>query len=178
MRIAKPRESSKFWTHIALSGSSRKHACLSVCEPHSALSCSVPCGRSAAAAGLCLCMPATNVDFEGTVFYFILFYFIISYYSILYCALEVDMQANSDEMVFDSIRSWYSLVAMQQHIPLTIDFGSNIWKSTTWTDSEAAQYEELACCDGKYCQHVRMLDGKTAQHLIPDLSLSKRTRRI
>ena len=127
---------------------------------------------------VCLQPTSTLKVLYFILFYFILFYFIISYYSILYCALEVDMQANSDEMVFDSIRSWYSLVAMQQHIPLTIDFGSNIWKSTTWTDSEAAQYEELACCDGKYCQHVRMLDGKTAQHLIPDLSLSKRTRRI
>ena len=37
MRIATPRESSKFWTHIALPGVSWEHACLSVSEIHSAL---------------------------------------------------------------------------------------------------------------------------------------------
>jgi len=37
MRIARPRESLKFWTHIALLGSSQEHVCLSVCGPHSAL---------------------------------------------------------------------------------------------------------------------------------------------
>ena len=36
MRIARPRESLKFWTHIALLGFSRKHAYLSVCGIHSA----------------------------------------------------------------------------------------------------------------------------------------------
>ena len=36
LRIAKPRESSKLWTHIALLGSPRQHACLSVSKPHSA----------------------------------------------------------------------------------------------------------------------------------------------
>ena len=37
MRIAGPRESSKFWTHIALLGNAQEHAYLSVPEPHSAV---------------------------------------------------------------------------------------------------------------------------------------------
>ena len=34
MRIAKPRESSKFRTHIALLGHAQEHACLSVLVQH------------------------------------------------------------------------------------------------------------------------------------------------
>ena len=37
MRIAKPRESSKLWTHIALPGYAWKHTYLSVRAPHSTL---------------------------------------------------------------------------------------------------------------------------------------------
>ena len=35
MQIAGPRESSKFWTHIALLGYAQEHAYLSVPKPHS-----------------------------------------------------------------------------------------------------------------------------------------------
>ena len=43
MRIAGPRESLNFWTHIALPGYARLHASLSVCGPHSAITLVMSC---------------------------------------------------------------------------------------------------------------------------------------
>ena len=53
MRIAGPRESSKFWTHIALLGNAQEHAYLSVPKPHSTTRYSL--NDSASCVGLWRC---------------------------------------------------------------------------------------------------------------------------